>query len=182
MEGCQFTAPPLLPHKLLFISQEEIKHKTHKWKHISAQIKHNLLTLVLTKNLKKRCSDTYLNRSMTSTFRCIIIFPFYNIFYSTCFKKNSSYSWFCENSCVRPSKIRKEKGEGKYKIINWHHPHFPRPYISHFLSQNTIHLQLNTVPFFRSIFYGGFKLLWNAFKDHLSFLDHYGIYFKVLPV
>ncbi len=35
------------------------------------------------------------------------------------------------------------------------------------------------LPFCRPIFYGSFKLLWNASKDCLGFLDHMDIYFEV---
>ncbi len=62
-----------------------------------------------------------------------------------------------------PPKRKERKNEWIHKFIHSYHPHFPRPYIWHFLSQNNIHLQLNMLPFFRPIFHGGFKLLlWNV--------------------
>ncbi len=75
-------------------------------------------------------------------------------------------------ACTTTKKGKKNKQ--KYKFINLHHPHFLRPHIWHFLSRNTIPLQLNRLPFFRPIFLNDrFKfLLPNTSKDCLSFLDH----------
>ncbi len=55
-------------------------------------------------------------------------------------------------SSVYFSKRRKEKSEQKHKPIHSHHSRFPKLYIWHFLSQNTVHLQLNLFLFFRPIF------------------------------
>ncbi len=65
--------------------------------------------------------------------------------------------------------------------INENTNQFLRLYIWHFLSWNTVSLQLHTLPFFQPIFFNdGFKPLhWNAYKDHLGFLDHLDICFKV---
>ncbi len=51
----------LSPHKLLFISGEEVKHKTLNWKHTSAQIKHNLLTPFSPENFEGG-SEMYLKK------------------------------------------------------------------------------------------------------------------------
>ncbi len=40
----------------------------------------------------------------------------------------------------------------KEKFIHSHYPHFPRRTFDIFLSQNTVRLQLNMLPFFRPIF------------------------------
>ncbi len=58
-------------------------------------------------------------------------------------------------------------------------PLSPRPNIWHFLSQNTVHLQLNMLRFFWPIFLMVFQTPSNMSKDRLSFLDHLGICFKV---
>ncbi len=51
-----------------------------------------------------------------------------------------------------PLKKMQGKNERKYKFIHSHHPHFPRPYIWHFLSWNIIPLQLNMPSFSQPIF------------------------------
>ncbi len=68
----------------------------------------------------------------------------------------------------------------KSTLIHWHH-HFLRQYIWHFLCRNNVHLQVNMLPLFLPIFYSGFKLLlWNASKDHMGFLVHVDVCFKVM--
>ncbi len=92
----------------------------------------------------------------------------------------SSYSSFCENSRAHFSKKKKKINENKF--IHSHYLHFLRLYIRHFLSQITVRLQLNMVPFSWPIFFNGsFKLLLrNPSKDCVDFLDHLGICSKFL--
>ncbi len=75
--------------------------------------------------------------------------------------------------CI-PSKRRKEKNEWKHKFIHSHHPHFPRLYIWHFLSQNAVHLQLNRPPFFMVVSNSPFgmclKIVWVSWITSVSFL------------
>ncbi len=67
----------------------------------------------------------------------------------------------------------------KHNFIHSHYPHFPRLYVRHFLSLNTICLQLTRFHSFNPICNGGLKLLRKASKDHTGFVDHLGICFKI---
>ncbi len=70
----------------------------------------------------------------------------------------------CVKTVVRTSPRKKgKKNEWKHKFIHSHNPHFPRPYIWHFLSRNTVRLQLNMLPFFPPIF---FVVVSNSFGMH----------------
>ncbi len=98
-----------------------------------------------------------------------------------CVKYISSYSWFCENSCVYPSKKGKKKKWTKTQI-----------YLLTFSSlSGAVHLTFSFSQYYSFaakhastlltyFFYGGFNLLlWNASNNlRLGFLDHLGTCFE----